>query len=130
MSDTRLSVLVIDDESSIRNLIINYLDDYDEFDLHGAESGEEALAQLERRPMDLCVVDSRLPGITGQEFIAKAYAGGLCKRFLVHSGSIDVGRDILEMNLGIREEDIFLKPSRPADILSRLREIAAAVPTR
>jgi hypothetical protein len=41
-----------------------------------------------------------------------------------------VGRDILEMNLGIREEDIFLKPSRPADILSRLREIAAAVPTR
>ena len=63
---TPASLLIIDDEERIRQLLLDFFDDYDEFSTRACASAEEALAELERRPADLCIVDLRLPGMSEQ----------------------------------------------------------------
>ena len=84
-----ITVFIIDDEDRIRQLVADYLDDFDEFEIRVAATGEDALEELAREPADVCIVDMRLPGISGEEFILTAGTRGLSKRFLLHTGSMD-----------------------------------------
>ncbi|MDR3640640.1 MAG: response regulator [Humidesulfovibrio sp.] len=123
MPEQKHSVIVIDDEERVRELLIDYLDECDEFELRGACSGEAALEMLQLRPADLCVVDLRLPGIDGAEFIMAASEAKLCRRFLVHTGSVDfLLPQALVEGLGMATEDVFYKPVDAATLLARIRE--------
>ncbi len=62
-------VIIVDDESRMRSLLVQYLEDYEEFRLETADSGEAALELLAAEPADLCIVDIRLPGMDGAAFI-------------------------------------------------------------
>jgi len=120
-------ILVLDDEASIRNNFIRYLEDYEEFALLQAGSGEEALMILEEHAAAVCVVDMRLPGINGMEFITMASRRKLCSRFLIHTGSLDmiVGNDFQELH--INDADIFFKPCDIESILQRIRHHVATL---
>ncbi len=116
-------IVVVEDEQPIRNQLLMFLEDYDEFRLAEAESGEIALEMLRREPADVCIVDVRLPGMDGMHFIQAAVHEGLSKFFIVHTGSAD---DLLSeklRRLGLADQDIFLKPSDLRLVLARLREI-------
>jgi DNA-binding response OmpR family regulator len=99
-----------------------YLDDFDEFVVRGAESGEQALGMLREQPADVAVVDMRLPGMSGAQFIRQAKALGLCRRFLVHTGSVDMALSDELRELGLVQRDLFFKPAGADDILARIRE--------
>ncbi len=70
-----LNLLVVDDEPGIRSGVSRILDNYtvsypfmDEdigFDVKTAETGEEALEILKGQPMDIVLLDNKLPGIQG-----------------------------------------------------------------
>jgi len=60
------SVLVVDDEANIRDLVSQYLR-REGFDVVQAASGEEALVAIARAMPDLVILDVRLPGIDGFE---------------------------------------------------------------
>ncbi|MBI5520799.1 MAG: response regulator transcription factor [Desulfovibrio sp.] len=116
-------VLVIDDEERVRELLVDYLSDYDEFELAGAESAEQALELLRLRPAELCVVDMRLPGLNGTGFIEAAAAEGLCRKFLVHTGSVDFSLPKSLQLLGMCADDIFYKPANAAKVAERIRQL-------
>jgi DNA-binding response OmpR family regulator len=116
----RPRVLLIDDEAQIRSVFESYFEDYDEFDIATAASAEEALSRLESEPADLCIVDMRLPGMDGTEFIARARQG--CRRFLVHTGSIDEDLFMKLKDMGVASEDYLLKPCDMSHLLARLRK--------
>ena len=120
---TPASLLIIDDEERIRQLLLDFFDDYDEFSTRACASAEEALAELERRPADLCIVDLRLPGMNGQQFIETAHARGLCRHFLLHTGSTDFGLSPGLAAIGVGPADIFLKPADTDGLLARLRTL-------
>lgn len=122
MSEMLKNILVIDDEERVRELLLEYLSEFDEFTLHGAGSGEEALEHLRKLPTDLCVVDLRLPGMDGAHFIKEAAAAGLCRRFLVHTGSVDFTLPRALSDLGLSQEDVFYKPVNAEDVVARIRE--------
>ncbi|MDP2848610.1 MAG: response regulator [Humidesulfovibrio sp.] len=122
MSEAAKSILVIDDEERVRELLLEYLSEFDEFELHGSGSGEEALEVIRSRPMSLCVVDLRLPGMDGACFIEKAAALGLCARFIVHTGSVDFSLSRSLQQLGMMPEDVFYKPVNAADVVARIRQ--------
>lgn len=126
MSDALKEILVIDDEERVRELLLEYLDEFDEFSLHGAGSGEEALEHLRRLPVDLCVVDLRLPGMDGAHFIEKAAADRLCSRFIVHTGSVDFTLPRALSDLGLVQEDVFFKPVNAEELVRRIRESLSA----
>jgi diguanylate cyclase len=62
-------VLIVDDESAIRDLIIQILEP--DFDCHTASSAEEALNILENKSFDLIMSDINMGGMSGIELIPK-----------------------------------------------------------
>lgn len=70
-SSPRLSVLVIDDDPALRQVLVEYLAERG-FDCHAERSGEAGLYCLERRPYDLVITDLRMPGIGGLEVVRLA----------------------------------------------------------
>lgn len=116
-------LMIIDDEDALRQAILDFLEDYEEFDLRSAASGEEALEQLRARPAELSIVDMRLPRMNGLEFMQAARKENLCTHFLLHTGSIDMHLSTELSELGLKSEDLFQKPCDTDAILSRIREL-------
>lgn len=123
MTTPRPLICIIDDEERIRGLLLEALDDYEEFELMGAGSGEEGLEMLTRTPADLCIVDMRLPGMSGEMFIVAASKKALCGKYLLHSGSMDLDLSEELKTLGLTEQDVFLKPATIDHIVVRIRQL-------
>jgi len=65
-----LSVLIVDDEDSIRESLAGVLED-EGYTPEGAESGEACLELLHRKAFDLVLLDIWLPGIDGLDVLEK-----------------------------------------------------------
>ena len=63
-----LTVLVVDDETALRNALLRFLD---RRGIHGtgASDGAEALRALRQRDFDVIISDVRMPGMSGREFL-------------------------------------------------------------
>lgn len=70
-SATPVSVLVVDDEESIRGALQKYLA-HQQYDVYTAPSGEEALEALRRHRISLMLLDVRMPGINGLDVVPQA----------------------------------------------------------
>ena len=116
-------IMILDDEEDIRNALTCFLEDFDEFAVRSAHSAEQALVELRREPADLCIVDIRLPGMNGAEFIRVARAEGLCPHHVLHTGSTDFRHYIGISALRLAEENIFLKPCDSMRMLDRIRRL-------
>ena len=116
-------LMIIDDEERIRQLLLDFLEDYGDFVLRAEESAEAALATLDQQRADLCIVDMRLPGMDGQAFILNASRRGLCDKFILHTGSMDFTLTKELLACGLTEADIFFKPCDMAAMLLRIRHI-------
>lgn len=112
-------VLIVDDEAQIRSSFVAYCEDYDEFEILVAASAEEGLSILERDGADLCIVDMRLPGMHGGDFIRAA--SGRCRRFLIHTGSVDTELSAELESLGMNSRDVLLKPCSMSRMIERIR---------
>lgn len=74
-----LKILVVDDEPGIRSGIVRILKNYtvgypfmeEDFDFETleCETGEEALDMLEKEPIDIILLDNKLPGMDGIEVL-------------------------------------------------------------
>jgi two-component system response regulator ResD len=116
-------ILIIDDEEHIRTSLTCFFEDFEEFQIRSAHSAEEALDVLRAEPADLCVVDLRLPALNGADFIRIARHEGLCEHHVLHTGSTDF-RQFIDINeLGMTDEDIFLKPCDSMAMLLRIHTV-------
>ncbi|MDR3641002.1 MAG: response regulator [Humidesulfovibrio sp.] len=121
MTQDAMELLIIDDEERIRQLLMDFLEDFEEFSVRAADSAETGLTELGRKRADLCIVDMRLPGMDGQGFILAAHKRGQCGRFVLHTGSMDFKLTEPLLALGISERDVFLKPADADEMLKRIR---------
>jgi DNA-binding response OmpR family regulator len=64
------SVLVVDDNQDIRDLVVHFLS-ADGFHVFSAPSGDEALAILKSNPVNLVLLDVMMPGKSGLEVLAE-----------------------------------------------------------
>jgi len=69
-------IMVVDDESSHRNLIYDFLQPLG-FIVHRAESAEHALGLLKTQLVDLFILDISMPGMTGWELLSQLRQQGL-----------------------------------------------------
>ncbi len=63
-------ILVIDDESSIRNTLQDILE-YEKYEVVLAEDGQEALEQMSKGPYDVILCDVKMPKMDGIELLEK-----------------------------------------------------------
>jgi CheY-like chemotaxis protein len=61
-------ILVIDDEASVRDLLLRVLADAGH-EVDAVETGEAALMKLAKQAFDLLVVDKNLPGMSGLDVL-------------------------------------------------------------
>jgi len=80
------SILVVDDESFVRQSFADFLED-NLWETHQAESGEAALEILSGVKISAAIVDIRLGGMVGDEFIRRALHLYPQMVFLICTGS-------------------------------------------
>ena len=68
---TQATILVVEDEPSVRELIVETL--AGRYEVHAADSAEAGLSWLEAAPCDLILSDLVLPGLQGRDFIPLAH---------------------------------------------------------
>jgi HD-like signal output (HDOD) protein/DNA-binding NarL/FixJ family response regulator len=120
MSNRRLKALVVDDEKSVRSLLIGWLF-REGFLCNEADNGATALRALEHTHYDLVVTDLRMPNRHGHSLCRAILDQSDRPRLVVVTG---VGDPRLFRDLESRGVDhIFEKPLDPPQFLSRIREL-------
>ena len=92
-------ILVVDDEPAIRRLLGFNLQRRG-FRVEEAESGEAALAALDRRPCELVLLDMALPGIGGMEVLRRIRQSGTGVPVIVLTAHGSVENAVEAMKLG------------------------------
>lgn len=112
------TILVLDDERLIRINLAAFLTDEGYHTLE-AESGEAALSLLAKHQVDLVLVDLRLPGLDGAQFMLTAHQLRPGLRFLIHTGSMEFRLPAELAAIGLGKDDVFCKPLPDMAVLSR-----------
>ena len=103
-------ILVVDDDPTVQLNLTAYLED-EGFTVLSASTGEDALDLLVgEAPPDLAVLDIRLTGISGEEFVLRARAIVPTLRFLIHTGSTEYVIPQSLSEVGIGAQDVLVKP--------------------
>lgn len=110
-------VVVIDDEPSIRNSLVEFLEDC-QFEVLAADSAEGALELIARVPIDVALVDIRLPKMDGDSLILQAHLLRPRMRFLIHTGSMAYKLPDELKTVGVAQEHIFLKPQMDLSVFA------------
>lgn len=113
------SILVVDDEANIRQLLTDYLH-RDGFDVEQAVSGEQALDALARRVPDLIILDVRLPGIDGFETLRRIRRTSDVYVLMLTARSEE--SDTL-IGLEVGADDYVSKPFSPREVVARVRTL-------
>lgn len=104
-----IHVLILDDDISVRRSLSAFLEDYG-FAVTTAESGEDGLGKMRKKSYCAAVVDIRLPGMGGEEFIREAASVSPATRFVIHTGSREYTLSESLKRLGVRQKYVFYKP--------------------
>jgi two-component system OmpR family response regulator len=110
-------VMVVEDDANIGALVRTYLE-RDGFQVLWVRSGESALAELDRHPVALVVLDLGLPGIDGLEVCRRI--GGRMPVVML-SARDEVADRIVGLELGA--DDYLPKPFSPRELTARIRAV-------
>ena len=112
-------VLVVDDDPSIRQLLVDFLGDYD-YQVSAVASGAEMTQALTRSAIDLLVLDVRLPDEDGIQ-IARRLREQSDLAIIVITGRRDEADRVMALELGA--DDYLTKPFSPRELLARVRAL-------
>jgi signal transduction histidine kinase len=126
-----LKILVVDDEPGIRSGVSRilsrftvdypFMDEQIEFQVLEAETGEIGLEIIEREPIDIVLLDNKLPGIQGidlLELIRKRQPDTLVTMITSHASL-----DIAVKATSIGAHDFVPKPFTPQELKSSIENI-------
>ena len=110
-------VLVIDDEATIREVLMDFLV-LEGFDVICVADGFEALERLERESFDAALVDMKMPGMSGLDVLARIpeLAPNMLTIMMTGYGTVETA--IKAMKLGAY--DYILKPFKVQDVIRLL----------
>jgi DNA-binding response OmpR family regulator len=121
-SEPRASVLVVDDEPTIGEVLARYLERAG-YRTRVASDGPQALALSAAHPPDLVVLDIMLPGIDGLEVMRRLHepTGAPRARVILLTAR---GREA-ERIIGLRRgaDDYVVKPFSPGELVARVEAV-------
>jgi len=120
----RSSILVVDDELHIRNLLHFLLED-EGFQVRCVGSGEDALTSVEEHMPSLVILDINLPGIDGYEVCRELRKHRVPVLFL---SSRDEEHDVI-YGLEVGGMDYIRKPFNHRELILRARNLIGREPT-
>jgi DNA-binding response OmpR family regulator len=112
-------VLVVDDDHTVREVVVSYLRAHDH-DVLEAADGESALATMRDRPADLVVLDLMLPGIDGIEVCRRLREAGDVPVVMLTALGEETDR---VMGLEVGADDYVTKPFSPRELALRVDSV-------
>ena len=116
----RGSVLIVDDESYVRDSLATVLERHG-FDVRTAESGDRALAEHELEGLDVLVTDLKMPGMDGSELLTEVVEREPNLPVVVLTGHGTVSSAVECMRAGAAE--YLLKPVQPEEMILILERV-------
>lgn len=113
------SILIVDDEANMRQLVDIYLSK-EGFHVYQAASGREALELMERTSICVAIIDIMMPGMDGWTLCRSIKDSG-DTGILMLSARTDVKDRIKGLNLGA--DDYLVKPFDPEELIARVRAV-------
>lgn len=122
-SDNEVKILLVDDEVNITKSLRRLLMDVDQYDIHIANSGQDALDILgDEADVGVIISDQRMPEMTGVEFLKKARVLAPDAVRILLTGYADIEASIAAINDGA----VFRYLTKPWEDDSLLRAVAEA----
>ena len=122
---TRGSILVVDDEPTVTEVVARYLDRAG-YDTRVAADGPAAIDEVAQRRPDLVVLDLMLPGVDGPEVMRRIRGPGderLAVILLTAKG--EEGDRVIGLRLGA--DDYVVKPFSPTELVARVDAVLRRV---
>src|SRR5215471_11871085 len=113
------TALVVEDEESIASLVRSYLE-RDGFNVVRAGCGREALAEVDRRPVRVVVLDIGLPDMDGFE-VCKRIRNGSRVPILMLTARDEEPDRVSGLELGA--DDYLTKPFSPRELIARVKAV-------
>jgi len=124
--DAKATVLVVDDEPIVRQVVAAYLRQEGHPTLEAAD-GRAALELIERSEPGLIVLDLMLPGIDGLE-LCRLIRGRSDVPVIMLTARGEEADRIVGLDLGA--DDYVTKPFSPRELVARVRSVLRRVPAR
>ena len=112
-------ILVVDDDSALRALLLEYLGE-NELRVTAVASGAEMTAVFDREAIDLVVLDLRLPGEDGMQ-LARQLRERAAVPIVLLTGKAEEADRVMGLELGA--DDYVTKPFSPRELLARIRAV-------
>ena len=119
MTSNSKSILVVEDEQTIREVVRRYLE-RDGFDVREAADGRAALDAVEDEPPDLIVLDLMLPGVDGLTLTRQLRQWSNIP-IVVLTAKGETSDRIHGLELGA--DDYVTKPFSPQELVARIRAV-------
>ncbi|MBM3470961.1 MAG: response regulator transcription factor [Armatimonadetes bacterium] len=116
---SRRTILVVDDEPEITDVVRKYLD-RDGYHVVSAADGRAALAAFNREKPNLVILDLMLPEVDGWEVARQIRAAGGTPIIMLTARGEEVHRLI---GLGLGADDYITKPFSPREVVARVRAV-------
>ncbi|MBS5702352.1 MAG: VanR-ABDEGLN family response regulator transcription factor [Butyricicoccus pullicaecorum] len=110
-------ILIVDDETAIADLVEVYLTN-DGYTVHKCYNAADALACVERTPLDLAILDVMLPDMDGFSLCQKIRERHLFPILMLTAKVEDMDK-IMGLTLGA--DDYITKPFNPLELMARVK---------
>jgi two-component system response regulator MprA len=114
------TILVVDDDASIRRMLVRALG-AEGYDVEAAADGGAALAAVERSAPDAVVLDVAMPGLDGLAVSRRLRGKGLAIPVLLLTARDAVADRVAGLDAGA--DDYLVKPFATEELLARLRAL-------
>jgi len=117
---TRGTVLLVEDEASIAELVTLYLE-RDGFTVAWRTDGGDGLRAVETERPDLVLLDLMLPGLDGFEITRRLRSGGRRVPLIIVTARDEEADRVLGLELGA--DDYVTKPFSPRELAARVKAV-------
>src|SRR5262245_31716488 len=117
----RRPILIIEDDEMLRNMLVEYLDETQEFGISTADSihAAEKLLANEDSHFDAVILDVGLPDGDGRDYCARLRRDGHSMPVIMLTGASEETDIVRGLDAG--GSDYIAKPFRASELLARIR---------
>lgn len=112
-------ILIVDDDTELRNALVEQLSLHDEFEAVAVDSGTKGVQEAKTGQIDLVIMDVGLPDVDGREAVRILRKNGFKAPIIMLTGHDTDSDTILGLESGAN--DYVTKPFRFAVLLARIR---------
>ena len=113
------NILIIDDDTQLTELIIEFLSSY-KYNVVAKHTPEKGLEHLEKKGVDVIILDIMLPGMDGFQVLRKIRENSAIPVIMLTARG-EVTDRIVGLELGA--DDYLSKPFEPRELLARIQSI-------